>query len=136
VRWCGKVCHTCQLNLIPATMAQTVTTESYTLNCWVSNTDPNEEFSVSISKTANVISLREEIKKARDDKIGHLEAARLILYDVHLIATDTTVPVNNIDLRDARMLKPRDVLNQIYQDNPNTKSPCIIVQIPQGECRV
>jgi len=100
-----QVCHYKPLfgpPLKPLQDIQTVNpTQLLSVNCLSSEDEPTKAFTVKISKTDNVSTLKKMIKAENAHDLAHVDAKDLILYKVSLSNTDSkaTPAVTRIHLQ-------------------------------------
>jgi Crinkler effector protein N-terminal domain len=76
-------------------MSTTGTASTFALNCWVLGIQPNDVFTVKISKNDNVSALKDAIKERKQQAFQFVDADNLKLWPV-----PTAIPVDdNIEKR-------------------------------------
>jgi Crinkler effector protein N-terminal domain len=97
------------------------------LNCWVLGDDLGHIFTVEISSTKNVATLKKDIKNEKKHKFQHVDADTLVLWKVSIPRSDLE---QNINIVDKKLLLPMDRLWQVFSDILEEDHLHIVVEPP------
>ncbi|KAG1878298.1 hypothetical protein F4604DRAFT_1923867 [Suillus subluteus] len=97
------------------------------LNCLIRGDTHNHIFTVKVSATNNVYSLKKEIKRKKDDLFHNYDAASLLLWKVSLPCDNSLEhDIENLDLDTNQLLSPMESLSHVFPTIPATDHVHII----------
>jgi hypothetical protein len=101
------------------------------LNCLILGQDPKHIFSVKITKTESISTLKEVIKGKKKNAFRHIDADTLIVWQVSVLG-DSSLGQNleELSLSEESSLGPMQNLSELFSEPPIHKHLHILVQPP------
>ena len=102
------------------------------LNCYLLGDDPDQIFTVKVSETDNVSTLKDLIKEKNAFALKDVDAKVLKIWRVDLAIPNLKKSLDEITFDDTNSLSPVDVLSDVFLA-PTRKHVHVIIESPTGQ---